>query len=111
MRRRAATAMGLGGRAVCCIGALLWRRAVLPGAGPASGVRPQLRLLSVRRLKAGPAFGPACLTADRARGLHGGPGLEEGAAEAAGEGRPESGTAGTGARRAAAAPPGKLGTR
>ncbi|XP_036752180.2 mitochondrial assembly of ribosomal large subunit protein 1-like [Manis pentadactyla] len=57
-------------------------------AGPALGVGPQLR-----RLKAGPALVPACLTADRVRGLHGGPGLEEGAADAAGKGHPESGTA------------------
>lgn len=77
-------------------GSLLWRRALSPGAGLSAGWGPRLRLLAAGRLKAGPALGLACLSPDRARGLHGGPGLEERAEGAAGQKRPETGTAGTG---------------
>lgn len=78
------------------LASLLWRRALSAGAGPSVGSGPRLGLLAAGRLKAEPALGRACLTPDRARGLHGGPGLEERAEGAAGRGRPESGTAGTG---------------
>ncbi|XP_023495135.1 mitochondrial assembly of ribosomal large subunit protein 1 isoform X3 [Equus przewalskii] len=75
------------------LGPLLWRRALPPGAGPAASAGPRLRPLAVGRLLAGPAPGRVCLISDRARGLHGGPGLEELRERAAGERRPESGTA------------------
>ncbi|XP_032159827.1 mitochondrial assembly of ribosomal large subunit protein 1 [Mustela erminea] len=74
-------------------GSLLWRRALSPGAGLSAGWGPRLRLLAAGRLKAGPALGLTCLSPDRARGLHGGPGLEERAEGAAGQKRPETGTA------------------
>lgn len=80
-------------------GSLLWRRALSPGAGLSAGWGPRLRLLAAGRLKAGPALGLTCLSPDRARGLHGGPGLEERAEGAAGQKRPETGTAGTGGGR------------
>ncbi|XP_027975060.1 mitochondrial assembly of ribosomal large subunit protein 1 [Eumetopias jubatus] len=82
--------MGSGGCVAWRLVSLLWRGALFPGAGPSVGPGPRLGLLAAGRLKAGPALGLACLTPDRARGLHGGPGLEE---RAAGQGRPDSGTA------------------
>ncbi|XP_058383206.1 mitochondrial assembly of ribosomal large subunit protein 1 [Diceros bicornis minor] len=75
------------------LGTLLWRRALFPGAGLAASAGPRLQLLAVGRFPTGPGLGQACLAPDRARGLHGGPGVEELAERAAGEGRPESGTA------------------
>ncbi|XP_004397388.1 PREDICTED: mitochondrial assembly of ribosomal large subunit protein 1 [Odobenus rosmarus divergens] len=82
--------MGSGGCVARRLVSLLWRGALFPGAGPSVGSGPRLGLLASGRLKARLALGRACLTPDRARGLHGGPGLEE---RAAGQGRPESGTA------------------
>ncbi|XP_040499662.1 mitochondrial assembly of ribosomal large subunit protein 1 [Ursus maritimus] len=82
-----------GGSVARRLGLLLWRRAFPPGAGPSAGAGPRLGLLAAGRLTAGPALGRACLSPDRARGLHGGPGLEERAEGAAGQGRPKSGTA------------------
>ncbi|XP_045877031.1 mitochondrial assembly of ribosomal large subunit protein 1 [Meles meles] len=74
-------------------GSLLWRRALSPGAGLSAWWGPRLRLLASGRLKAEPALGLACLSLDRARGLHGGPGLEERAEGAAGQKLLETGTA------------------
>lgn len=83
-----------------CVARRLWTllgcRALSAGAGPAAGAGSRLRLLAAGRLPAGPALGRACLTADSARGPHGGPGLEERTEGAASEGRRESGAAGTG---------------
>lgn len=93
------------------LGPLLWGRALSPGAGPAASVGPRLRPLAVGRLLAGPALGRVCLISDRARGLHGGPGLEELRERAAGEGRPESGTAGTGVREGGGGPLGAAGSQ
>ncbi|XP_036102716.1 mitochondrial assembly of ribosomal large subunit protein 1 [Molossus molossus] len=85
--------MGPGG----CVARRLWTllgfRALSPAAGSAAGAGCRLRLLAAERLPAGPALSRACLTADRARGLHGGPGLEERTEGAASEGRRESGAA------------------
>ncbi|XP_019507566.1 PREDICTED: mitochondrial assembly of ribosomal large subunit protein 1 [Hipposideros armiger] len=86
--------MGPGGCVARRFGTLLWRRVLSPGAGFAASEGPRVRLLVAGRLPAGPALGRACLTPDHARGLHGGPGLEEREEGAADEGRPESGTAG-----------------
>ncbi|KAM8936029.1 mitochondrial assembly of ribosomal large subunit protein 1 [Lycaon pictus] len=93
--RRSATAMGCGGCVARRLGSLLRCGALSPGAGPAAGSRPRLRLLALGRLPAAPALGRACLGLGlgRARGLHGGPGLEERAEGASGQGRPESGAA------------------
>lgn len=77
------------------LGTLLWRRALSPRAGSAASDGSRLPLLAAGQLPAGPAVSGACLTLSRARGLHGGPGLEERAEWAAGEGLPELGTAGT----------------
>ncbi|XP_070280532.1 mitochondrial assembly of ribosomal large subunit protein 1 [Myotis yumanensis] len=87
--------MGPGGFAARRVWTLLGLRALSPGAGLGAGAGARLRALAPGRLPAGPALGRVCLTPDRARGLHGGPGLEErtewaaGAEEAAGEGRRE----------------------
>lgn len=91
-----ATAMGPWGCVALRLRVLLWRRAFSPGAWPAAVAGLRLRLLSVGRLPVGPTLGKVCPAPDRARGLHGGPGLEERAEGTAGEGRPESGTGGTG---------------
>lgn len=91
------------------LGLLLWRRAFPPGARPSAGAGPRLGLLAAGRLTAGPALGRACLSPDRARGLHGGSGLEERAEGAAGQGRPESGTAGTGLEEGGGGPSGQPG--
>ncbi|XP_026930924.1 mitochondrial assembly of ribosomal large subunit protein 1 [Acinonyx jubatus] len=85
--------MGSGGLVARRLGSLLWCRALSPGAGPAAGAGPRLGLLAAGWHKAGQALDRACLTPDHARGLHGGPGLEERAQGAAGEGQPESSTA------------------
>nr|XP_060488698.1 mitochondrial assembly of ribosomal large subunit protein 1 [Panthera onca] len=85
--------MGSGGLVARRLWSLLWCRALSPGAGPSAGPGPRLGLLAAGWHKAGPALGRACLTPDHARGLHGGPGLEERAQGAAGEGQPESSTA------------------
>uniref|UniRef100_A0ABI7XYD6 Mitochondrial assembly of ribosomal large subunit 1 n=2 Tax=Felis catus TaxID=9685 RepID=A0ABI7XYD6_FELCA len=85
--------MGSGGLVARRLGSLLWCRALSPGAGPAAGAGPRLGLLAAGWHKAGQALDRACLTPDHARGLHGGPGLEEWAQGAAGEGQPESSTA------------------
>ncbi|XP_043445022.1 mitochondrial assembly of ribosomal large subunit protein 1 [Prionailurus bengalensis] len=85
--------MGSGGLVARRLGSLLWCRALSPGAGPAAGAGPRLGLLAGGWHKAGQALDRACLTPDHARGLHGGPGLEERAQGAAGEGQPESSTA------------------
>ncbi|XP_040328372.1 mitochondrial assembly of ribosomal large subunit protein 1 [Herpailurus yagouaroundi] len=85
--------MGSGGLVARRLGSLLWGRALSPGAGPAAGAGPRLGLLAAGWHKAGQALDRACLTPDHARGLHGGPGLEERAQGAAGEGQPESSTA------------------
>ncbi|KAF5927757.1 hypothetical protein HPG69_000663 [Diceros bicornis minor] len=87
------------------LGTLLWRRALFPGAGLAASAGPRLQLLAVGRFPTGPGLGQACLAPDRARGLHGGPGVEELAERAAGEGRPESGTAGNGREGGRRRPP------
>lgn len=96
--RRAIT-MGPGSFVAQRLGAQLCRRAVFPRAWPAAVVTPRLRLLAVGRPTARATLGRACLALDRARGLHGGPGLEEQADGTADEGLPESGTAGTGVGR------------
>lgn len=93
--RRAATVMGPGGCAARRLGTLPWRRALSPRAGSAASDGSRLLLLATGRLPARPAVSGPCLTPSRARGLHGGPGLEERAEWAAGERRPEFGTAGT----------------
>ncbi|XP_058580809.1 mitochondrial assembly of ribosomal large subunit protein 1 [Neofelis nebulosa] len=85
--------MGSGGLVARRLGSLLWCRALSPGAGPSAGPGPRLGLLAAGWHKAAPALGRACQTPDHARGLHGGPGLEERAQGAAGEGQPESSTA------------------
>nr|XP_031530096.1 mitochondrial assembly of ribosomal large subunit protein 1 isoform X2 [Vicugna pacos]XP_031530097.1 mitochondrial assembly of ribosomal large subunit protein 1 isoform X2 [Vicugna pacos] len=85
--------MGPGGCVAWRLAAFLWRGAAFPGAWAAADAAPRPRLLAVGRLPRGPALGWASLTSDRARGLHGGPGLEERAEGTAGEERPESGTA------------------
>ncbi|XP_030163963.1 mitochondrial assembly of ribosomal large subunit protein 1 [Lynx canadensis] len=85
--------MGSGGLVARRLGSLLWCRALSPGAGPAAGAGPRLGLLAAGWHKAGQALDRACLTPDHARGLQGGPGLEERAQGAAGEGQPESSTA------------------
>ncbi|XP_047701049.1 mitochondrial assembly of ribosomal large subunit protein 1 [Prionailurus viverrinus] len=85
--------MGSGGLVARRLGSLLWCRALSPGAGPAAGAGPRLGLLAAGWHKAGQALDRACLTPDHARGLHGGPGLEERAQGAAGEGQSESSTA------------------
>ncbi|XP_054420510.1 mitochondrial assembly of ribosomal large subunit protein 1 isoform X1 [Pteronotus mesoamericanus] len=54
------------------------------------GAASRFRLLASGQLPAGPALGRACLTPDRARGLLGGPALEEQTLGAVSEGRPES---------------------
>lgn len=89
-----ATAMGSRGCVALRLGVLLWRRAFSPGAWPAAAAGLRLRMLSVGRLPVGQTLGEVCPAPDRARGLHGGPGLEERAEGTAGEGRPESGTGG-----------------
>lgn len=88
--------MGSRGCVALRLGVLLWRRAFSPGAWPAAAAGLRLRMLSVGRLPVGQTLGEVCPAPDRARGLHGGPGLEERAEGTAGEGRPESGTGGTG---------------
>ncbi|XP_016015063.2 mitochondrial assembly of ribosomal large subunit protein 1 [Rousettus aegyptiacus] len=85
--------MGPGGCAARRLGTLLWRRALSPRAGSAASDGSRLLLLATGRLPARPAVSGPCLTPSRARGLHGGPGLEERAEWAAGERRPEFGTA------------------
>ncbi|XP_061269692.1 mitochondrial assembly of ribosomal large subunit protein 1 isoform X2 [Bos javanicus] len=85
--------MGPGSFVALRLWAQLYRRAVFPRAWPAAGAAPRLRLLAVGRPTARATLGRACLAPDRARGLHGGPGLEEQAEGTAGEGLPESGTA------------------
>ncbi|XP_057589039.1 mitochondrial assembly of ribosomal large subunit protein 1 [Hippopotamus amphibius kiboko] len=86
--------MGPGGCVALRLGPLLWRRAFFPGAWPAAASGPRRRLpLALGRLPAGPAPGGVCPAPERARGLHGGPGLQEGAEGTAGEGRAESGAA------------------
>ncbi|ELK12584.1 mitochondrial assembly of ribosomal large subunit protein 1 isoform X2 [Pteropus alecto] len=85
--------MGPGGCVARRLGTLLWRRALSPRAGSGASDGSRLPLLAAGQLPAGPAVSGACLTLSRARGLHGGPGLEERAEWAAGEGRPELGTA------------------
>ena len=109
MNRRWATAMGSGGLVARRLGSLLWCRALSPGAGPAAGAGPRLGLLAAGWHKAGQALDRACLTPDHARGLHGGPGLEEWAQGAAGEGQPESSTAGTGLEEGGGDPSGQPG--
>lgn len=104
VRRRAATAMGPGGRVARRLGALLWRWALPPRAGSAAGDGSRLPLLAAGRLPAGRAPSESFWRPRRARGLHGGPGLEERAEGAAGEGRPDLGTAGTDVEGVAAAP-------
>ena len=88
--------MGPGSFVALRLWAQLCRRAFFPRAWPAASAAPRLRLLAVGRPTARATLGRACLAPDRARGLHGGPGLEEQAEGTAGEGLPESGTAGTG---------------
>lgn len=88
--------MGPGGCAARRVWTLLWRRALSSGAGSAVSEGPRIRLLTSGRPSAGPALSRACLTPYHARGLHGGPGLEEREEGAADEGRPESDIAGTG---------------
>ncbi|XP_012628769.2 mitochondrial assembly of ribosomal large subunit protein 1 [Microcebus murinus] len=78
--------MGPGGCVARRLGSLLWRRALFRVA---AGIRPQLGLLAVERLPAGPASRWACLTPGLVRGLHSGPRLEEQAEGTAGEGRPQ----------------------
>ncbi|ELR52430.1 hypothetical protein M91_02510 [Bos mutus] len=85
--------MGPGSFVALRLWAQLYRRAVFPRAWPAASAAPRLRLLAVGRPTARATLGRACLAPDRARGLHGGPGLEEQAEGTAGEGLPESGTA------------------
>uniref|UniRef100_A0AC11EUB4 Mitochondrial assembly of ribosomal large subunit 1 n=1 Tax=Ovis aries TaxID=9940 RepID=A0AC11EUB4_SHEEP len=85
--------MGPGSFVALRLGAQLCCRAVFPRAWPAASATPRLRLLAVGRPMARAALGRACLALDRARGLHGGPGLEEQAEGTADEGFPESGTA------------------
>ncbi|XP_069443776.1 mitochondrial assembly of ribosomal large subunit protein 1 isoform X1 [Ovis canadensis] len=85
--------MGPGSFVALRLGAQLCCRAVFPRAWPAASATPRLRLLAVGRPMARAALGRACLALDRARGLHGGPGLEEQAEGTADEGLPESGTA------------------
>ncbi|XP_032339746.1 mitochondrial assembly of ribosomal large subunit protein 1 isoform X1 [Camelus ferus] len=85
--------MGPGGCVAWRLSAFLWRRAAFPGAWAAADLGSRPRLLAVGRLPRGPALGRASLTPDRARGLHGGPGLEERAEGTASEERRESGTA------------------
>nr|XP_019583227.1 PREDICTED: mitochondrial assembly of ribosomal large subunit protein 1 [Rhinolophus sinicus] len=94
MSRCVATAMGPGGCAARRAWTLLRRRALSVGARSAVSEGPRVRLLTSGRLSAGPALSRACLTPYHARGLHGGPGLEEREEGAADEGRPESGIAG-----------------
>ncbi|XP_045053334.1 mitochondrial assembly of ribosomal large subunit protein 1 [Desmodus rotundus] len=77
--------MGPGGLVARLLRTLLGRRHPSP-VRAASG----LRLLAAGQLPAGPAPGRACWTPGRARGLHGGPDLEERPCVAAGEGRLES---------------------
>ncbi|XP_059963628.1 mitochondrial assembly of ribosomal large subunit protein 1 [Mesoplodon densirostris] len=84
--------MGPWGCVALRLGAFLWRRAFSLGAWPAAAAGLRLRLLSVGRLPVGPTLGKVCPAPDRARGPHGGQGLEERAEGTAGEGRPESGT-------------------
>ncbi|XP_066209818.1 mitochondrial assembly of ribosomal large subunit protein 1 [Saccopteryx leptura] len=69
---------------------LLGRKALPASAGPVAGAGSWFRLLAARGLPTGHALGRACLTPARARGLRGGPGLEEWTEGAAGAGRPES---------------------
>ncbi|KAG8514720.1 Mitochondrial assembly of ribosomal large subunit protein 1 [Galemys pyrenaicus] len=83
-------ALGSSGCVARLFRTLPWRRAFSPGAGPAAAAGPRLQLLAVGRLSASSALGRAYLTPDAARGLHGGPRLEEQAEQAAGEGLPES---------------------
>lgn len=88
-------AMGPGGCVARRLGTLLWRRTLSPRAGSATSDGSRLPLLAAEPLPAGPAVSVSRLTPSRARGLHGGPGPEERAEWAAGEGRPELCTAGT----------------
>lgn len=88
--------MGPGSSVALRLWVQLYRRAVFPRAWPTASAATSLRLLAVGRPTARATLGRACLAPDRARGLHGGPGLEEQAEGTAGEGLPESGTAGTG---------------
>ncbi|KAK1334839.1 hypothetical protein QTO34_004409 [Cnephaeus nilssonii] len=84
--------MGPGGCAARRLWKLLGLRALSPRAGPVAGAGARLRLLAPGRPPAGPALGRVCLTADRARGLHGGPGLEERTELAAGGGADHTGS-------------------
>ncbi|CAM9893930.1 unnamed protein product [Rangifer tarandus platyrhynchus] len=84
--------MGPGSFVALRLGAQMCRRAVFPRAWPAAGAGGRLRLLAVGTPTARATLSRACLAPDRARGLHGGPGLEEQAEGTAGEGLPESGT-------------------
>lgn len=73
---------------------LLGHRGLASRAGFVASEGSRLRLPAAGRLPAGPALRWACLPLKHARGLHGGPGLEEREDCAAGEGRPQSSAAG-----------------
>ncbi|KAB0376188.1 hypothetical protein FD755_012831 [Muntiacus reevesi] len=87
--------MGPGSFVALRLGAQMCCRAVFPRAWPAASAGGRLRLLAVGTPTARATLSRVCLAPDRARGLHGGPGLEEQAEGTAGEGLPESGTAGS----------------